>query len=129
MPIVTTALQLILRHEPLPLLSIRTAIQSLQLYPPLGVRFIPELLQHLVNRQVWTLPKLWIGFLKCVEMDTPHSLPVLISLPQEALIDALQKQPSLREPLMCYAASHLSTVPPPALDVLGLAEEEETLDI
>jgi len=53
----------------------------------------------------------------------PHSLPVLLTLPAEKLADAMVKQPELKDELICYAATHLNSIPPDVVQVLGLADE------
>ncbi|MCD9558828.1 hypothetical protein HAX54_016454 [Datura stramonium] len=53
--------------------------------------------------QVWRMPKLWVGFLKCVSQTQPHSFPVLLQLPPPQLESALNKYANLRSPLVAFA--------------------------
>ncbi|KAJ6391399.1 hypothetical protein OIU77_025388 [Salix suchowensis] len=62
-----------------------------------------EILSKLVSRQVWKMPKLWVGFLKCVSQTRPHSFHVLLQLPPSQLESALSKHANLRGPLATYA--------------------------
>lgn len=34
----------------------------------------------LIMRQVWRMPKLWVGFLKCISQTQPHSFHVLLQV-------------------------------------------------
>ena len=83
-----------------------------------------DLLRRLLARRVWSMPRLWTGFVKCCHMAMPHSFAVLLALPKAQLVDALEQQPEFKERLLPYAATHLATVPPDALDALGLTEED-----
>ncbi|KAL0678746.1 hypothetical protein Bca4012_006727 [Brassica carinata] len=67
------------------------------------VDFVMEILSKLVSRQIWRLPKLWPGFLKCVSQTQPHSFPVLLELPMPQLESIMKKFPDLRPSLIAYA--------------------------
>ncbi|GLT65545.1 hypothetical protein SLA2020_379730 [Shorea laevis] len=111
-------------ETPLPLLFMRTVIQAIDAFPTL-VDFVMEILSKLVNRQVWRMPKLWVGFLKCVSQTQPHSFDVLLQLPGPQLESSLNKHSKLRGPLAAYARqpSVRTSVPRSTLVVLGLANE------
>ncbi|KAL0392176.1 UNVERIFIED_CONTAM: Symplekin [Sesamum radiatum] len=66
------------------------------------VDFVMEILSKLVNRQIWRMPKLWVGFLKCISQTQPHSFRVLLQLPPPQLESALNKYPNLRGPLTAF---------------------------
>ncbi|CAI9116080.1 OLC1v1017137C5 [Oldenlandia corymbosa var. corymbosa] len=100
--VMARALRQMVDRTPLPLLFMRTVIQTTDAFPAL-VDFVMELLSKLVSRQVWRMPKLWVGFLKCVSQTQPHSFPVLLQLPSPQLESALSKYPHLRGPLANYA--------------------------
>lgn len=119
-------LQQLVETVPLPTLLMRTVIQSLTLYPRLGV-FVASLLHRLIGKQVWKQKVVWEGFLKCSQRLLPQSLPVLIQLPPQQLQDAIKLCPDLREPLLEHAKGidELSGVPKQqVMDVLTGKEEE-----
>ena len=43
-------------------------------------------LQRLIVRQVWKFPKLWDGFIRCVQKTVPDSYAILLQLPSEQLL-------------------------------------------
>ncbi|RVW56250.1 Symplekin [Vitis vinifera] len=101
--VLAKALNQMVDHTPLPLLFMRTVIQAIDAYPTL-VDFVMEILSKLVSKQVWRMPKLWVGFLKCVSQTQPHSFRVLLQLPAPQLESALNKHANLRGPLSAYAS-------------------------
>ncbi|CAN4122441.1 unnamed protein product [Withania somnifera] len=96
--VLAKALRQMVDQTPLPLLFMRTVIQAIDAFPAL-VDCVMEILSKLVNRQVWRMPKLWVGFLKCVSQTQPHSFHVLLQLPPPQLESALNKYANLRSPL------------------------------
>ncbi|KAL3505002.1 hypothetical protein ACH5RR_034843 [Cinchona calisaya] len=101
--VMARALNQMVDQTPVPLLFMRTVIQTTDAFPAL-VDFVMELLSKLVSRQVWRMPKLWVGFLKCVAQTQPHSFRVLLQLPSPQLESTLNKYPQLRGPLANYAS-------------------------
>ncbi|XP_022772986.1 uncharacterized protein LOC111315495 isoform X4 [Durio zibethinus] len=77
--VLAKALNQMVDQIPLPLLFMRTVIQAIDAFPTL-VDFVMEMLSKLVSKQVWRMPKLWVGFLKCVAQTQPHSFPVLLQI-------------------------------------------------
>ncbi|KAM6544172.1 hypothetical protein CsatB_008619 [Cannabis sativa] len=124
--VLARALSQMVEQTPLPLLFMRTVIQSIDAFPSL-VDFVMEILSKLVSRQVWKLPKLWVGFLKCVYQTQPHSFHVLLQLPPPQLESALNKHANLRSPLAAFASQPnlISSLPRSTLAVLGLANERQ----
>ncbi|KAF3956396.1 hypothetical protein CMV_018470 [Castanea mollissima] len=122
--VLAKALNHMVDQTPLPLLFMRTVIQAIDAFPTL-VDFVMEILSKLVTRQVWRMPKLWVGFLKCVSQTQPHSFDVLLQLPPPQLESALSKYSNLRSPLTAHASqpSIRSSVPRSMLAVLGIANE------
>ncbi|KAI9200581.1 hypothetical protein LWI28_010098 [Acer negundo] len=122
--VVAKALNQMVDQTPLPLLFMRTVIQAIDAFPTL-VDFVMELLSKLVSKQVWRMPKLWVGFLKCVSQTRPHSFPVLLKLPPPQLENALNKYANLRAALAAYASqpSMKASIPRSTLALLGLANE------
>lgn len=122
--VLAKALSQMVDQSPLPLLFMRTVIQAIDAFPTL-VDFVMEILSKLVNKQVWRMPKLWVGFLKCVSQTQPHSFHVLLKLPPPQLESALNKYAIMREPLAAYASqpSVKSSLHRSTLVVLGLSNE------
>jgi hypothetical protein len=89
------------------------------------VSFVMEILSRLVNKQIWKLPKLWMGFLKCAHQTVPHSFHVLLQLPTAQLEDALKEYPTLQGLLATHANQPTvrPTVTRSSLVLLGLAQE------
>ncbi|XP_044474589.1 symplekin isoform X3 [Mangifera indica] len=122
--VLAKALNHMVDQTPLPLLFMRTVIQAIDAFPTL-VDFVMEILSKLVSKQVWRMPKLWVGFLKCMSQTRPHSFPVLLQLPPPQLESALNKYANLRGPLAAYAGrpSVKTSIPRSTLAVLGLVNE------
>ncbi|XP_071722740.1 uncharacterized protein [Rutidosis leptorrhynchoides] len=122
--VLARALNQMVDQVPLPLLFMRTVIQAIDAFPTL-VDFVMEILSKLVSKQVWRMPKLWVGFLKCVYQTQPHSFQVLLKLPAPQLENALNKYNNLRGPLTAYASqsSTKTSLARPTLSVLGLSNE------
>ncbi|KAK9097056.1 hypothetical protein Sjap_022553 [Stephania japonica] len=125
--VLAKALNHLVDQTPLPLLFMRTVIQAIDAFPAL-VDFVMEILSKLVSKQIWKMPKLWVGFLKCASQTQPHSFRVLLQLPPQQLESALNKYSNLRGPLAVHASqpSIRSSLPRPLLVVLGLANESQT---
>ncbi|XP_042062968.1 symplekin-like isoform X1 [Salvia splendens] len=124
--VLAKALNQMVDRTPLPLLFMRTVIQAIDAFPSL-VDFVMDILSKLVNRQVWRMPKQWVGFLKCISQTQPHSFKVLLQLPSPQLESALSKYPNLRGPLAAYTnqSSIKTSVPRTTLVLLGLASETQ----
>ncbi|XP_060199139.1 uncharacterized protein LOC132627680 isoform X1 [Lycium barbarum] len=122
--VLAKALRQMVDQTPLPMLFMRTVIQAIDAFPTL-VDFVMEILSKLVIRQVWRMPKLWVGFLKCVSQTQPHSFPVLLQLPPPQLESALNKYASLRSPLVAFAnqPNVKTSLPRSTLVQLGLFNE------
>ncbi|KHG28872.1 Symplekin [Gossypium arboreum] len=107
--VLAKALNQMVDQIPLPLLFMRTVIQAIDAFPTM----------------VWRMPKLWVGFLKCVAQTQPHSFPVLLQLPPPQLESALNKYGSLRSSLAAYKnqPTRKGSLPRSTLAVLHLANE------
>ncbi|CAJ1973959.1 unnamed protein product [Sphenostylis stenocarpa] len=86
--VLAKALNQMVDQTPLPLLFMRTVIQAIDAFPAL-VDFVMEILSKLVTRQVWRMPKLWVGFLKCVYQTQPRSFHVLLQVLRSQLAQHL----------------------------------------
>lgn len=115
------ALQQLVEIVPIPTLIMRTIIQSLTLYPRLA-NFVLNLLQRLILKQVWRQKVIWEGFLKCLQRLKPSSMSVMLQLPPQQLMNALEQCPDLRQPLIEYAQSieeePMSGVTPQIMDII-----------
>ncbi|GMI64901.1 hypothetical protein like AT1G27595 [Hibiscus trionum] len=122
--VLAKALNQLVDQVPLPLLFMRTVIQAIDAFPTL-VDFVMEILSKLVSKQIWRMPKLWVGFLKCVVQTQPHSFPVLLQLPPPQLQSTLNKYGSLKSSLASYASQPniKDSLPRSTLAILGLANE------
>ncbi|CAA7388045.1 unnamed protein product [Spirodela intermedia] len=101
--VLVKALDELIKRTPLPLLFMRTVIQAIDAFPAM-VDFVMEILSKLVTMQIWRMPKLWPGFLKCASQTQPHSFNVLLKLPPSQLENVLQKHPNIRSLLSSHAS-------------------------
>ncbi|XP_024981253.1 uncharacterized protein LOC112517999 isoform X2 [Cynara cardunculus var. scolymus] len=124
--VLAKVLNQLVEQIPLPMLFMRTVIQTIATFPSL-VDFIMEILSRLVSKQIWKNQKLWVGFLKCVQLTKPQSFSVLLQLPPAQLEIALNKQPVLKGPLVVYASQPdlRSSLPRSILVVLGIAPDSQ----
>ncbi|KAM0887407.1 hypothetical protein ACQ4PT_029064 [Festuca glaucescens] len=124
--VLAKALNQLVEQIPLPLLFMRTVMQTIGAFPAL-VDFVMEIMSRLVSKQIWKYPKLWVGFLKCAILTKPQSYGVLLQLPAPQLENALNKNPVLKAPLVEHASQPnvRSTLPRSSLVVLGLAEDQQ----
>ncbi|KAG0458495.1 hypothetical protein HPP92_023324 [Vanilla planifolia] len=120
------SLNCLVDKTPLPLLLMRTVIQTIDAFPSM-VDFIMVILSRLVIRQIWRMPKLWVGFLKCASQTMPHSCSVLLELPAPQLEAALNKHPDMRVRLASFAnqPSIRNSLSSQTLRILGLIQDEE----
>ncbi|KAL5228577.1 hypothetical protein ABZP36_016842 [Zizania latifolia] len=115
---------------PIPLLFMRTVIQALDAFPAL-VDFVMGILSRLVNKQIWKMPKLWVGFLKLAYQTQPRSFDVILQLPPPQLEIALNKYPNLRTPLCSFVNQRNmhSILPRQSFKVLGFINEPQQAPI
>ncbi|XP_042456469.1 symplekin-like [Zingiber officinale] len=124
--VIAKSLNHLVEQVPLPLLFMRTVIQAIDAFPPL-VDFVMSILSKLVTQQIWKMPKLWVGFLKCAAQTQPRSFNVLLQLPSPHLESALNRHPQLRTPLSAYAnqPNLRTSLPRQTLKLLGLLDETQ----
>ncbi|ONK67776.1 uncharacterized protein A4U43_C05F3650 [Asparagus officinalis] len=101
--VLAKSLSHMVEQVPLPMLLFETVIQAIGAYPVPSIDFVMGILSKLVEKQIWKMPKLWVGFLKLVSQTHPHSFNVLLQLPPLQLENALNKYANLRSPLAAYA--------------------------
>ncbi|XP_049331964.1 symplekin isoform X2 [Astyanax mexicanus] len=102
--VLAVVMQQLMEQNPLPMLLMRTVIQSLTMYPRLG-GFVMNILSRLILKQVWKYPKVWEGFVKCCQRTKPQSYSVLLQLPPAQLISVFERCPEMREPLLQHVRS------------------------
>ncbi|MGH0141877.1 UNVERIFIED_CONTAM: hypothetical protein FKN15_004050 [Acipenser sinensis] len=102
--VLAVVMQHLMEQSPLPMLLMRTVIQSLTMYPRLG-GFVMNILSRLIIKQVWKYPKVWEGFIKCCQRTKPQSFAVLLQLPPPQLSSVFDKCPELRDPLLVHVRS------------------------
>nr|XP_046259293.1 symplekin [Scatophagus argus] len=102
--VLAVVMQQLMEHSPLPMLLMRTVIQSLTMYPRL-VGFVMNILSRLIVKQVWKYPKVWEGFVKCCQRTKPQSYSVLLQLPPAQLTSVFERCPEMREPLLQHVHS------------------------
>ncbi|OWM81734.1 uncharacterized protein LOC116195754 [Punica granatum] len=125
--VLAKVLNQLVEQIPLPLLFMRTVLQSIGAFPGL-VGFIMDILSRLVSKQIWKYPKLWVGFLKCAQLTKPQSFAVLLQLPPAQLENALNRIPVLKDPLATHASQPnvRSSLPRSVLAVLGIVTDSQT---
>ncbi|XP_017247207.1 uncharacterized protein LOC108218671 isoform X2 [Daucus carota subsp. sativus] len=124
--VLAEVLNQLVEQIPLPMLFMRTVLQTIGAYPSL-VDFIMNILSRLVSKQIWKYPKLWVGFLRCALMTKPQSFGVLLQLPPPQLENAMNKTPALKAPLVAHASQPniQPTLPRSVLVVLGIVSDPQ----
>lgn len=124
--VLAKVLNQLVEQIPLPLLFMRTVLQAIGAFPTL-VDFIMGILARLVKKQVWKYPKLWVGFLKCLQLTKPQSFSVLLQLPPPQLEAALNRIAALKAPLIAHASQPdiQSSLPRSVLVVLGIVSDSQ----
>ncbi|XP_066514709.1 symplekin isoform X2 [Hoplias malabaricus] len=102
--VLAVVMQQLMEQNPLPMLLMRTVIQSLTMYPRMG-GFVMNILSRLIPKQVWKYPKVWEGFVKCCQRTKPQSYTVLLQLPPAQLASVFERCPEMREPLLQHVRS------------------------
>ncbi|CAF2714412.1 unnamed protein product [Rotaria sp. Silwood2] len=102
--ILAVVLQQLVEMSPIPILFMRTVLQTFSLYPKMA-NFIMIILQRLITKQAWKQARIWEGFIKCCEKTRPHSFPILLQLPPSQLKHVLQITSELRDGLVRYLCS------------------------
>ncbi|KAM3862160.1 symplekin [Diretmus argenteus] len=126
--VLAVVMQQLMEQSPLPILLMRTVIQSLTMYPRLG-GFVMNILSRLIVKQVWKYPKVWEGFVKCCQRTKPQSYSVLLQLPPTQLMSVFERCPEMREPLLQHVHSFTphqqAHIPVSIMSVLEANKKEE----
>ncbi|ORX54640.1 hypothetical protein BCR36DRAFT_282231, partial [Piromyces finnis] len=97
--VLAVVLTQLVEQQPIPKLFMRTTIQTVNLYRNLTNFICNNILTQLITKKVWTMPKLWEGFIRCLKITLPQSLNVILQLPFPQLKEVLTKVPDLKDPL------------------------------
>ncbi|KAG8198083.1 hypothetical protein JTE90_020913 [Oedothorax gibbosus] len=126
--VLAMVLQQLMEQNPLPILLMRTVIQSLANHPHL-LGFVTNILQRLILKEVWKQPKIWEGFIKCCQRTKPQSFQVLLQLPPTQLEEVLKTYPDLRDPLLQHVGEFTekqrSHIPKTILSVLDIFQPKD----
>lgn len=126
--VLAVVMQQLMEQSPLPMLLMRTVIQSLTMYPRLG-GFVMNILSRLIVKQVWKYPKVWEGFVKCCQRTKPQSYSVLLQLPPAQLTSVFERCPEMREPLLqhvlCFTPHQQAHIPTSIMTVLEVNKKQE----
>ena len=114
------AIQRLSDERTLPLLLMRTVIQTLSVAPTLKRFIVNDILPKLVNKQVWKAPQLWQGFVRCCQQTAPESYPILLQLPAAQLGEVLEKVANLKSALAGHARKARVGLSAAHRDLLGL---------
>ncbi|KFM76189.1 Symplekin, partial [Stegodyphus mimosarum] len=121
--VLAMVMQQLMDQNPLPILLMRTVIQSLANYPHL-LGFVTNILQRLIVKQVWKQKRIWEGFIKCCQRTKPQSFQVLLQLPPPQLEEVLQSCPDLRDPLCqhveTFTEHQKAHIPQAIMDVIAV---------
>ncbi|XP_031420102.1 symplekin [Clupea harengus] len=102
--VLAVVMQQLMDQSPLPMLLMRTVLQSLTMYPRLG-GFVMNILSRLITKKVWKYPRVWEGFVRCCQRTKPQSFSVLLQLPAPQLSSMFERCPEMREPLLQHVHS------------------------
>jgi len=107
--ILAVVMQQIVDEPVLPVLFLRTVIQTVTTYKSL-VQFVStNLLSRLVLKKIWTNPPLWDGFIRLAKKIAPASFGSLLQLPKDQLRELVDKHPSLKAGLRSYVLKKAPT--------------------
>ncbi|XP_037873084.1 symplekin [Bombyx mori] len=104
--VLAAVLQRLVEEPKIPVLMMRTVLQSLTLYPALSP-LVMNILQLLIEKEAWLNKVAWEGWIKSCERLMPASFGLLTSLPAAAL-GGLHKAPGLLGGLR----AHVAALPP-----------------
>ncbi|XP_063385231.1 symplekin [Cydia fagiglandana] len=106
--VLAIVLQQLIEEPDIPVLLMRTVLQALTLHPSLQP-LVLNILQLLIEKEVWNNKVAWEGWVKCCERTLPGSAAVLRALPAPPAALAAQV-PALRAVLQ---EQQYPPVPPP----------------
>lgn len=125
--VLAVVMQQLMDQSPLPMLLMRTVLQSLTMYPRLG-GFVMNILSRLITKKVWKYPRVWEGFVRCCQRTKPQSFSVLLQLPPPQLSSMFERCPEMRAPLLQHVHSltpHQQAHIPPSIMAVLEADNKE----
>ncbi|GJQ11860.1 hypothetical protein GpartN1_g3651.t1 [Galdieria partita] len=108
---VATSLQQLVEKSPIPILLLRTVIQSILHFPQLQKFIISVIFARLIDREVWKESRLWEGFVKACQMTIPRSVPIILRLPPQPLKDVLHQSQSIQQAIVKYGERMKESIP------------------
>lgn len=128
--VLAIVLQQLMELPTMPVLFMRTVIQSVTAYPRL-VGFIMNILQRLIVKQVWKQKTLWNGFIMCCERTVPQSYAVMLQLPPSQVNELLNTSTEMRENLLehvqAFTEGQRAHVSSAIMDVLYNVKKDEEI--
>lgn len=125
--VLAVVMQQLMEQSPLPMLLMRTVLQSLTMYPRLG-GFVMNILARLITKKVWKYPRVWEGFVRCCQRTKPQSFNVLLQLPPPQLSSMFERCPEMREPLLLHVHAltphQQAHIPASIMSVLEATDKE-----
>uniref|UniRef100_S4NIS0 Symplekin n=5 Tax=Pararge aegeria TaxID=116150 RepID=S4NIS0_9NEOP len=109
--VLSAVLQRLAEETEIPVLMMRTVLQALTLYPALGPLAL-NILQLLIEREVWNNKVAWEGWVKCCERLGSSAVPVLAELPLRALALLPPHLATLCPQAPSYTQNAMEPVPP-----------------
>ena len=126
--VLALVLQQLVERDPLPILIMRTVMQSLSMFPTL-LGYVITILNRLIQKKVWLADKrVWDGFIRTCDKTEPQSLLTLLRLEPPQLREVFQSVPRLRTSLLnlvlSYGEADRSGISPDIMQVLTTEPEK-----
>ncbi|XP_045773505.1 symplekin isoform X2 [Maniola jurtina] len=109
--VLSAVLQRLAEETEIPVLMMRSVLQALTLYPALGPLAL-NILQLLIEREVWSNKVAWEGWVKCSERLGTSAVPVLAALPPRACAQLPPHLAALCPQAPSYTQNAMEPVPP-----------------
>jgi symplekin len=108
--VMAAVLQQLCDITPLPMLFMRTVIQTVARIKTMG-NFVIGILSRLIMKQIWNDSRLWEGFVTCLKIMMPQSITVLLQLPAAQFEQVLKKNADIRDKLLAAQSKGLVMIP------------------
>lgn len=94
-----------MEESALPPLFMRTVILSVINFPSLR-KFVVELMLRLVKMEIWTIPRLYDGFIKCLSFLSHSCIEVIMTMPEERMNEVFEKNKKVLKMCEAYLKTH-----------------------